>query len=103
MKNIITLFLLGLSIIATQAAWAGCESSILEGSHTALKKKEAKLGALEDAKEACYPGAATKLSMRCEKVNAEKNFYGKAATRCVQEISCNVCGDDLKRKYEALD
>ena len=83
--------------------WAGCESTILEGAHTALSKKEAKLGAWEDAREICYPGAATKLSVQCKKVSGNKGVEGKAAKRCVQEVSCNLCDDDLTRKYEALD
>ena len=87
----------------SQSLYAGCESSILEGGHTALVKKEAKLGAWEDAKEMCYPGDATKVSMRCNKVPKEKGVQGKKAIRCVQEVTCNVCGDDLTRKYEALD
>jgi hypothetical protein len=98
MKIIMTLL-----VLLSQNLWAGCESSILEGSHTALTKKEAKLGAWEDAKEICYPGEATKITMRCKNVPAEKGVQGKAAKRCVQEVSCNVCGDALTRKYEALD
>jgi len=96
----ITILLL---VLLSPNLWAGCESSILEGAHTALTKKEAKFGAWEDAKEMCYPGAALKLSMRCEKVPGSNGVQGKAAKRCVQEVSCNVCGDALTRKYEALD
>lgn len=88
-------------LVIAHPVWAGCESSILEGSHTAIKKKEAKLGAWEDAVERCYPGASTKLTVQCERVNPEKGVQGKAAKRCVQEVSCNICGDDLRRKYEA--
>lgn len=87
----------------SQPLWAGCESSILDGSHTALTKKEAKLGAWEDAKEVCYPGEASKLSVTCKKVSEDKGVQGQKAIQCVQEISCNVCGADLQRKYEAME
>jgi hypothetical protein len=85
----------------SQPLWAGCESSIIEGGHTALTKKEAKIGAWEDAKDACYPGEATKLNLQCKKVKGDKGVQGKKAIRCDQEVSCNVCADDLMRKYEA--
>jgi len=101
--SILHVVLATLVLTISQPLWAGCESSILVGSHTAIKKSEAKLGAWEDAKEVCYPGVATKLSMQCSKVSGEKGVQGKKAKRCVQEVSCNVCGDDLKRKYEALN
>lgn len=102
MKNIVIKKIFVMCILLlSQPLWAGCESSILEGSHTALTKKEAKLGAWEDAKEICYPGDATKLSTKCKKVKGDKGVQGKAAIQCVQEVSCNVCGDDLMRKYEA--
>lgn len=96
-KLIVTVLVLFSSI-----TWAGCESSILEGSHVALKKAEALAGAWEDAKEMCYPGEAEKLSKRCKKVKGEKGVQGKKAIQCTQEISCNVCGEALRRKYEAL-
>ena len=99
LKNLLVISMCVLS----QPLWAGCESSILEGGHTALSKKEAKLGAWEDAKEACYPGEATKLNLQCKKVKGEKGVEGKDAIRCVQEISCNICGDDLARKYEGME
>ena len=98
-KKILVLSMLFLS----QSLWAGCESSILEGSHTALTKQEAKLGAWEEAKDACYPGEAVKLNIQCKKVKGDKGVEGKAAFRCTQEISCNVCGDDLTRKYEVWE
>jgi len=101
--NNIKVLLISILLVISQPLLAGCESSILEGAHTALKKKDAKLGALEDAVEVCYPGVATKLSMRCEKVSGEKGIQGKKAKRCVQEVSCNVCDADLTRKYEALN
>jgi len=101
--SILHAVLAALVLTISQPLLAGCESSILEGSHTAIKKSEAKLGAWEDAKEMCYPGVATKLSMQCARVSGEKGVQGKKAKRCVQEVSCNVCGDDLKRKYEALN
>jgi len=100
MKNIIKLFLLGLSIITSQAAWTGCESTILDGSHTAIKKKQAKLGAMEEAVDACYPGTATKLDGNCEKL---KDATGSTLFQCVREVSCNTCGDDLARKYQAFE
>lgn len=102
MKNQLIKKLLFIGMITFgQPLWAGCESSILEGAHTAIKKQDAKTGAWEDAKEICYPGEATQLSVQCKKVKGDKGVQGKNATQCVQEISCNVCGDDLTRKYEA--
>lgn len=88
-------------LVIAYPLWAGCESTILEGSHTAINKKEAKAGAWEDAVEGCYPGVPTKLNIQCGRVSPEKGVQGKAAKRCVQEISCNLCGNDLRRKYEA--
>lgn len=99
MKVVMFIFLL----VMAHPLWAGCESTILEGSHTAIKKKEAKIGAWEDAVEMCYPGVPTKLTVQCERVTPEQGVQGKAAKRCLQEISCNLCGDDLRRKYEARD
>jgi len=103
MNNKVKAVLIASVLVLSPALWAGCESSILEGAHTALKKKDAKLGAWEDAKEVCYPGVASKLSMRCEKVSGAAGVQGKKARRCVQEVSCNICDDDLTRKYEALN
>ena len=102
-KIIIKKLLVVCLLILSPALWAGCESSILEGSHTALAKKEAKLGAWEDAKEVCYPGDATKLALQCKKVKGDKGVQGKAAIQCVQEVSCNICGEALMRKYEAIE
>lgn len=90
-------------LFVSQSLWAGCESTILEGGHTALTKKEARLGAWEDAKEVCYPGEAAKLALQCKKVKGEKGVQGKDAIRCTQEVSCTICGDDLTRKYEAVE
>ena len=100
-KTLLNVIALVFVFTLSQPLWAGCESSIIEGGHTALTKKEAKLGAWEDAKEVCYPGETTKLNLQCKKVKGDKGVQGKAAIRCVQEVSCNVCGDDLMRKYEA--
>ena len=99
MKKILVIILL----VMAQPLWAGCESSIIDGSHTALKKKDAKIGAWEDASEACYPGVATKINVQCKKVSGDKGVQGKKAVQCIQEASCNVCDDDLTRKYEALN
>ena len=95
--------LLALTIMMSQPLWADCESSIVEGSHTALEKKDAKIGAWEDASEVCYPGVATKINVQCKTVSADKGVQGKSAVQCVQEASCNVCDADLTRKYEALN
>lgn len=100
-KTILNVIVLVITFALSQPLWAGCESSIIEGGHTALTKKEAKIGAWEEAKDACYPGEATKLNLQCKKVKADKGVQGKAGFRCTQEVSCNVCGDDLMRKYEA--
>ncbi len=96
-------FLIVILLMMSQLLYAGCESTLLEGSHTAIKKKDAQIGAWEEAKDACYPGDATKLGMQCQKVSGDKGVQGKKAERCVQEVSCNLCDDDLSRKYEALD
>lgn len=98
MKIVQIIFLL----VIANPLWAGCEATIIQGSHTAIKKSEAKAGAWEEAKDACYPGEASKLSIQCKNVGKEKGVQGKAAKRCIQDVSCNICGDDLTRKYEAL-
>jgi len=103
MKTANSIMLMVIALLAGSNVWAGCESSLLKGSHTALTKKEAKIGAWEDAKEVCYPGKAEKVSLWCEKVEGEKGVQGKSAKRCVQEVACNVCGEALTRRYEALD
>lgn len=90
-------------ICFSQPLWAGCESTILEGSHTALTKKDAKVGAWEDAREMCYPGDAAKLTVSCKKVQGDNGVQGKKAFQCRQEVSCNVCGADLQRKYEGME
>lgn len=102
-KLFIKKLLLSSLLVLCQPLWAGCESTILEGGHTALTKKEARLGAWEDAKEVCYPGEAAKLALQCKKVKGEKGVQGKDAIRCTQEVSCTICGDDLTRKYEAVE
>lgn len=99
MKKLILLCLLGFS----QVVWAGCESTILTGSHVALKRADALSGAWEEAKDMCYPGEAQKLSKKCKKVKGDKGVKGQKAIQCTQEISCNICGDALRLKYEALD
>lgn len=99
MKRIVVCLL----VLFAQPLWAGCESSVIEGSHTAIKRADALAGAWEEAKEACYPGTAEKLSKSCKKVKGEKGVQGKKAVQCTQEVSCNICGDALRRKYEALD
>jgi hypothetical protein len=102
-EKVMKLFMFIFFLVIAHPLWAGCESSILEGSHTAIIKKEAKEGAWEDAKEVCYPGAATKISIQCKKVKGDKGVQGKKAIQCTQEVSCNICGDNLTRKYEALN
>lgn len=99
MKKLVVL----LVVLVSQPAWAGCESSIIEGSHVAIKKAEAKSGAWEEARDACYPGEATKLSVSCKKVSGTKGVQGKKSFQCQQEVSCNICGEDLTRKYEAMN
>ncbi len=76
MNNKIQKILLGITLISCQPLWAGCESTIQDGSHTALKKKDAKIGAWEDASERCYPGDATKLGLQCKGVKGEKGVQG---------------------------
>ena len=49
MNNVSQKLLLCVMLVLTQPLWAGCESSIVEGSHTALKKKDAKIGAWRHA------------------------------------------------------
>jgi hypothetical protein len=96
-------WVLAILVVFSQQSVAGCESVLLEGGHTALTKKEAQLLAWEEAKDACYPGQATKLDLECMAVEGDIGVNGKAAIRCFQEISCNLCDEALTLKYEALD
>jgi hypothetical protein len=96
------LLVLVLALIS-QPSMAGCESSILEGSHTALTRLDAKTLAWEEAKDACFPGEASKLSLSCNKVKGDKGVEGKPATHCVQQVTCTLCDEGLRLKYEALD
>lgn len=82
---------------------AGCESTIVEGGHTALNIKNAKAGAFEEAKDACPTGDISPASLDCTKVDGDIGVAGKPATRCIHQVYCNICGDDLARKYEALE
>jgi len=89
-------------IILSQPTWAGCESTILEGRHTNSALYMAREGALEEAVDACYPGGVTELNLSCTQLDGE-NVPAPSEYRCTQEVSCNVCGADLTRKYEAID
>lgn len=97
-----TLLTLGVTLLA-QSAWAGCESIIMSGSHTALDQKEAKVGAMHDARDLCQSTDITLLEMQCSKVSGNKGVQGKPAIQCRQEIVCNVCDEDLQRQYEAME
>lgn len=89
--------------LSAQQAYSGCESSIVEGSHSAPVLTEAQTGAWEDAKEVCYPGEAVAMDRVCDRVTGSLGIQGQPAHRCRQTASCTLCGDDLARKYEALD
>lgn len=99
MKSLIVAVLM---IVSVQV-YAGCESTMVEGGHTALKIKDAKAGAFEEAKDACLAGDITPASLDCTKVDGDIGVAGKPAIRCIQQVYCNICGDDLARKYEALE
>jgi hypothetical protein len=93
-----TLFIFVLLVLSNQV-FAGCEGTILKGVHTASILLEAEEGALEEANDSCYPGNAQMLDMQCESFKEnDKQLY-----RCSQEASCTMCGEELTRKYEALD
>ena len=98
MKNLLILLI----IILSQPTWAGCESTILEGRHTSSVLNTAQEGAREEAVDACYPGEVIELNLSCIQLEGE-DVQEPLAYRCTQEVSCNVCGADLIRKYEAMD
>jgi hypothetical protein len=97
MKIIIVL----LGMLISHQVVAGCEASILEGGHTALTEQDAIAGALEDARDVCYPGDAAPLEVSCDTVSGKQGIAGEPAVKCVQKVSCTLCGEDLQRKYEA--
>lgn len=86
-----------------QQAYAGCESTIAQGSHSAPTLAEAKAGAWEDVKDVCYPGRATALDVQCDLVTGELGIQGQPAHRCRQSATCTLCDQNLQRKYEALE
>lgn len=94
---------LGLIVLLGVAsrAYAGCESAILQGGHTAVKKTEAVKLALSEVRDACYPGEVTVLSQDCRQVDSGPE--NAAVTRCEVEASCNLCDEGLRLKYEAID
>ena len=69
----------------------------------ALSEAEALSGAWEDAKDVCYPGDASKMEVSCEPVAGASGVQGQDSVKCTQSASCTLCGDDLVRKYEAVD
>lgn len=102
-KNIILVCFLIVQCLVSQLSLANCESTIVEGNHSADTKKEAKAGALEEAVDACYPGEATKLDGNCTRLKNQFGENGKKLWQCSREVSCSICGEDLSRKYEALN
>lgn len=84
-------------------AYAGCEATIIEGSHSAASRAEAESGAWEDVKDICFPGKAEKMNAHCEQARSLTDKKSHQIVRCVQEASCTVCDDNLIRKYEALE
>ena len=77
MRQIILVSLL--MFITSLNAKDSCEALIMKGNHTAIVKQEAIDGALEDAKELCYPGKALIDKLQCKKTvlktkNAEPAF-----------------------------
>lgn len=97
-----TLLTLGVTLLAP-SVWAGCESIIMSGSHTALDQREARIGAMHDARDLCQSKDVTLHDMQCSKVSGNKGVQGKPAIQCRQEIVCNVCDEDLQRQYEAME
>lgn len=77
-----------------------CEATIASGSHVAARENLAIAGALEEAQDTCYPGKSEPLDTDCQQ---EENLRGQPVYRCTQTVTCNLCGEDLQRKYEALD
>ncbi|MGR6872283.1 hypothetical protein ACU6U9_08250 [Pseudomonas sp. HK3] len=80
-------------------ALTDCEATIEEGQHWGHSKQEAIEAAWEEAVDNCYPGKVERLSAHCTAITEEEN----TSFRCTQEVSCTTCGEDLVRKYEALD
>ncbi len=94
---------LSLLLIFSYPVHAACEGSLREGSHTAYGQPEALSGALEDAREVCYPGQADPLEVACSPLVKQVNGKTVSMIQCVQTVSCTLCDDDLARRYEALD
>ena len=92
MKVLLLALLLGMS----QSLYAGCETILVKGGHTALTKKEARSGAIEEVTDAC-----PSLKVMSEMVDCTQLKGGSAAHRCTAEAYCNLCDDDLARYYEA--
>lgn len=99
MKVIMTVLLLLLS----HTAYASCEATIREGRHSALTQTDAETGALEEARDACYPGTITRMALQCDTIEGGFLPAGQTAVQCIQTVSCNLCNDNLIRKYEAYD
>ena len=95
-----TVILSLLTLLMSLNVNAGCEALIMKGNHTAIIKQEAIDGALEDAKELCYPGKALADKLLCKKTLL-KTAKKEPAFVCTQEVVCNLCGEALLRKLEA--
>ena len=80
-----------------------CETTQVSGSHTARAEWEARQGALEDVADVCPAGKVTAnpAQLVCSPVEGAQGIMGYAAVKCVQQATCTLCGDDLKRMREA--
>lgn len=83
------------------SVYAGCEAIFVQGSHTGIIQIAAESGAKEEAIDACYPGNAEIMDTSCETDVVAGNAGNQNKFRCVTNVSCTVCGDDLARKYGA--
>ncbi len=95
--------LLAISLLGSLTAYAGCESSFVEGGHTALLLEDAQQGAMEEAADNCPSGRADLQAMECTELLLDTDEGPQVGMRCVQQAICHLCDDNLSRKYEAMD
>ncbi len=77
-----------------------CETTPIQGSHTARAEWEARQGALEDVADICPAGQVSPTEMKCSVVDAAHGIEGNPAQRCVQQAICTLCGEKLARRRE---
>lgn len=78
-----------------------CENRLVRGVHTARAEWEARQGALEDVADVCPSGKINPTQMHCTPVTGAEGIPGYAATKCVQQALCILCGDTLSRQNGA--